>query len=94
MPNSKTTLVEVIKRSAGRPTIDLLACAIKCHVGKLIEERVSRPTPAAAMNRADVDDHAAGEIAIGSKLGIDATRKLPREGFERPWPRSSRWMRG
>jgi 3-polyprenyl-4-hydroxybenzoate decarboxylase len=28
----------------------------------------------------DVFDHATGEIAIGSKLGIDATKKLPGEG--------------
>ena len=25
-------------------------------------------------------------IASGSKLGIDATEKLPGEGFKRPWP--------
>lgn len=35
---------------------------------------------------ADVLDHATTKIAIGSKLGIDATRKLPGEGFPRPWP--------
>ena len=35
---------------------------------------------------ADVLDHASSEIAIGSKLGIDATKKLPGEGFKRPWP--------
>ena len=35
---------------------------------------------------ADVLDHATSEIAIGSKLGIDATRKLPGEGFKRQWP--------
>lgn len=35
---------------------------------------------------ADVLDHATSEIASGSKLGIDATRKLPGEGFNRPWP--------
>jgi 4-hydroxy-3-polyprenylbenzoate decarboxylase len=35
---------------------------------------------------ADVLDHATSEIAIGSKLGIDATRKLPGEGFKRAWP--------
>lgn len=35
---------------------------------------------------ADVLDHATSEIAIGSKLGIDATRKLPGEGFKRRWP--------
>jgi 4-hydroxy-3-polyprenylbenzoate decarboxylase len=35
---------------------------------------------------ADVLDHATSEIATGSKLGIDATKKLPGEGFKRPWP--------
>jgi 4-hydroxy-3-polyprenylbenzoate decarboxylase len=35
---------------------------------------------------ADVLDHATSEMAIGSKLGIDATKKLPGEGFKRPWP--------
>ena len=35
---------------------------------------------------ADVLDHATSEVAIGSKLGIDATKKLPSEGFKRPWP--------
>ena len=34
----------------------------------------------------DVLDHATSEIAIGSKLGIDATKKLSGEGFKRPWP--------
>ena len=31
-------------------------------------------------------DHATSEIASGSKLGIDTTKKLPGEGFKRPWP--------
>jgi 4-hydroxy-3-polyprenylbenzoate decarboxylase len=35
---------------------------------------------------ADVLDHATSEIGVGSKLGFDATRKLPGEGFHRPWP--------
>ncbi len=35
---------------------------------------------------ADVLDHATSELAIGSKLGFDATRKLPGEGFKREWP--------
>src|SRR5215813_1700423 len=35
---------------------------------------------------ADVLDHATSELAIGSKLGFDATRKLPGEGFRRSWP--------
>jgi 3-polyprenyl-4-hydroxybenzoate decarboxylase len=51
---------------------------------KPIEERVSRLTSAATV--VDVLDHATSEIAVGSKLGIDATKKLPGEGFKRPWP--------
>jgi len=35
---------------------------------------------------ADVLDHATSEMAIGTKLGIDATRKLAGEGFKRAWP--------
>ncbi len=35
---------------------------------------------------ADVLDHATSEIAMGSKLGIDATKKLAGEGFKRNWP--------
>jgi 4-hydroxy-3-polyprenylbenzoate decarboxylase len=35
---------------------------------------------------ADVLDHATSEMAVGSKLGIDATKKLLGEGFKRPWP--------
>jgi 4-hydroxy-3-polyprenylbenzoate decarboxylase len=31
-------------------------------------------------------DHANSEIAIDSKLGIAATKKLPGEGFKRSWP--------
>jgi 4-hydroxy-3-polyprenylbenzoate decarboxylase len=31
-------------------------------------------------------DHATSEIASGSKIGIDVTKKLPDEGFKRPWP--------
>ena len=34
----------------------------------------------------DALDHATSEFAIGSKMGIDATRKLPGEGFKREWP--------
>jgi 4-hydroxy-3-polyprenylbenzoate decarboxylase len=35
---------------------------------------------------ADVLDHATTELAVGSKLGIDATHKLPGEGHRRGWP--------
>src|SRR5438477_9090432 len=31
-------------------------------------------------------DHAARLANFGSKMGIDATRKWPAEGFTRPWP--------
>lgn len=34
----------------------------------------------------DILDHAAPYCGAGSKLGIDATRKLPGEGQVRPWP--------
>jgi 4-hydroxy-3-polyprenylbenzoate decarboxylase len=30
--------------------------------------------------------HATSEIASGSKLHFDATKKLPGEGFKRSWP--------
>jgi 4-hydroxy-3-polyprenylbenzoate decarboxylase len=35
---------------------------------------------------ADVLDHATSDVGRGSKLGLDATRKMPGEGFKRPWP--------
>ncbi len=36
---------------------------------------------------ADVLDHATTDLAVGTKLGIDATHKLPGEaGFHRDWP--------
>lgn len=35
---------------------------------------------------ADVLDHATDTIGAGSKMGVDATRKLPGEGFARKWP--------
>ena len=35
---------------------------------------------------ADVLDHATPELAMGSKLGFDATKKLAGEGFKRDWP--------
>ena len=38
------------------------------------------------LDPADVLDHATSEIATGNKLGIDATKKLPGEGFKRPRP--------
>jgi 4-hydroxy-3-polyprenylbenzoate decarboxylase len=31
-------------------------------------------------------DHATSEVSSGSKLGIDATKKLPGEGLKRSWP--------
>lgn len=34
----------------------------------------------------DVLDHASRTMGYGSKMGIDATRKMPEEGFNRPWP--------
>jgi 4-hydroxy-3-polyprenylbenzoate decarboxylase len=34
----------------------------------------------------DTLDHAQRMQDYGSKMGVDATRKLPEEGFTRPWP--------
>ncbi len=34
----------------------------------------------------DLNMENTGEIASGSKLGIDATKKIPGEGFKRAWP--------
>jgi 4-hydroxy-3-polyprenylbenzoate decarboxylase len=31
-------------------------------------------------------DHATTELAVGTKMGIDATRRLPGEGHKRSWP--------
>jgi 4-hydroxy-3-polyprenylbenzoate decarboxylase len=38
------------------------------------------------MGPVDVLDHASRAFTYGSKMGIDATRKLPEEGFTRSWP--------
>jgi 4-hydroxy-3-polyprenylbenzoate decarboxylase len=35
----------------------------------------------------DALDHASVLPHFGSKMGIDATRKWPEEGFSRPWPK-------
>jgi 4-hydroxy-3-polyprenylbenzoate decarboxylase len=42
--------------------------------------------------RGPVDDleDASDLPAYGSKMGIDATRKWPSEGFKRPWPKRIR----
>jgi 4-hydroxy-3-polyprenylbenzoate decarboxylase len=37
-------------------------------------------------NPCDALDHAQTEPTIGSHMGIDATRKLPSEGYTRQWP--------
>ena len=37
-------------------------------------------------NPSDSLDHAPTEQNIGSHMGFDATRKLPGEGYRRPWP--------
>jgi 4-hydroxy-3-polyprenylbenzoate decarboxylase len=39
-----------------------------------------------AMGPVDSLDHASRLPNVGSKMGIDATRKWPQEGFARPWP--------
>ncbi len=39
------------------------------------------------MGPVDVLDHSSRAFTYGSKMGIDATRKFPEEGFTRNWPR-------
>jgi 4-hydroxy-3-polyprenylbenzoate decarboxylase len=34
----------------------------------------------------DALDHASYNFAFGGKIGIDATRKWPEEGYARDWP--------
>jgi 4-hydroxy-3-polyprenylbenzoate decarboxylase len=34
----------------------------------------------------DVLDHSSRAFTYGSKMGLDATKKLPEEGFSRNWP--------
>jgi len=38
----------------------------------------------------DALDHAAAYTGYGSKMGLDATRKMPQEGYPCPWPREAR----
>jgi len=38
----------------------------------------------------DTLDHAARRQDFGSKMGVDATRKLPGEGYDRKWPAETR----
>ena len=40
-----------------------------------------------SMGPIDVLDHSARAFTYGSKMGIDATRKWPEEGFTRNWPK-------
>jgi 4-hydroxy-3-polyprenylbenzoate decarboxylase len=40
-----------------------------------------------SMGPMDVLDHSSRAFTFGSKMGIDATRKWPEEGFTREWPR-------
>jgi 4-hydroxy-3-polyprenylbenzoate decarboxylase len=34
----------------------------------------------------DVLDHSSRMFTYGSKMGLDATKKFPEEGFTRDWP--------
>ena len=67
---------------------------IECEMKPRRISRANLPPPTTSPHRdslftkgpPSVLAHAASEIASGSKLGIDATKKLPGEGFKRPWP--------
>ena len=51
-----------------------------------VRQRRLRARRAAHEGPVDHLDHAAYEQFYGGKLGIDATRKLPTEGYKRGWP--------
>jgi 4-hydroxy-3-polyprenylbenzoate decarboxylase len=38
------------------------------------------------MGPMDVLDHSSRTFTYGSKMGLDATKKFPEEGFTRDWP--------
>jgi 4-hydroxy-3-polyprenylbenzoate decarboxylase len=40
-----------------------------------------------SMGPMDVLDHSSRTFTYGSKMGLDGTRKLPEEGFQRDWPK-------
>jgi len=39
-----------------------------------------------AQGPSDELEHATSQLRLGTKIGIDATRKTPEEGMARPWP--------
>jgi 4-hydroxy-3-polyprenylbenzoate decarboxylase len=39
------------------------------------------------MGPTDVLDHSSRAFTYGSKMGLDATKKWPEEGFAREWPK-------
>jgi len=49
------------------------------------KSEIRNPKSEIVSSPSDVLDHATSEIASGSKLGIDATKKIPGEGFKDPW---------
>ena len=65
---------------------------MRCSTNESGTNRACPPKPQRRRNSiftkgpSDVLDHATSEIASGSKLGIDATKKLPGEGCKRTWP--------
>ncbi len=79
-PSSKPCARDAGSVSEGADRCTRGACAPHCANTDPQRDSIFTKGPA------DVLDHATSEIAIGSKLGIDATKKLPGEGFKRPWP--------
>ncbi len=75
MPELKTVLPNVRLRCASARQADFV---IEGHVDPTEPLRHEGRPPGML-------DHATSRIA-GCKLGIDATKKLPGEGFKRPWP--------
>ena len=86
--DTRTKIIGVIDPSGAivTPLADLVQARYRLADGS--PNYVIRPLAVGRAIRgpADVLDHATTEVGIGTKLGIDATRKWPGEGFKREWP--------
>ena len=62
----------------GDPNVELVQAWLCGETGELLIQFTMGPI--------DQLDHSSRLANYGSKMGIDATRKWPEEGFTRPWP--------
>ena len=70
-------MVSVQPRVTGLGATAGLSCATITDRFDRTQTRRSRNAGKCKLDPANVLDHATSEIAVGSKLGIDATKKIP-----------------